>query len=195
MFFKQQKFVMTCSIVILVLLSGMTGAPPPISKSATTPQISISTPSYPVGMDSMDRKQIPYTFKAAGNFAGEITSRVFQFYTQYDEPLSDLLGPYPTRIGLNSLQTSEWNDPVYLPESVVDEARALEEYAIVLKTTFFGVTSSGEDFSADASLLLLLPPASFSKQSPANQAANQPFNLFLQWSSSVGAIDYEYCFD
>ena len=142
MFFNKPKFVMVCSIVILILLSGMTGAPPPRSKSESTPQISISTPSYPVGIDSMDRKQIPYTFKAAGNFSGAITSRVFQFYTQYDEPLSDLLGPYPTRIDLNSLQTSEWNDSVYLPESVVEEARALEEYAIVLKTTFFGVTFS-----------------------------------------------------
>ena len=195
MFFNKRKLFILCSLLILVLLSAMSGAPSVRSRFDGISRIRISTPSYPVGMDSQESKQIPYTFKASGDFSGAITSRVIQFYTQYDEPLSDLFGPYPTKISVNSLQTSEWNEMVYLPESVVENARALEEYAIVLKTTFLGVTSSGADFSAEASLLLLLPPAAFSKHAPANRAANQPFHTTLQWNSSVGAIDYEYCFD
>ncbi|HEX6035154.1 MAG TPA: hypothetical protein VFY83_11990, partial [Anaerolineales bacterium] len=195
MFFHKRTFSIICSILILVLLSGMSGAPPVHSSSDVTPQIRISTPSYPIGMHGKDSQRIPYSFKASGNFSGVITSRVFQFYTQYDEPLSYQFGPYPTNISVNSIQTSEWNELVYLPESVVNKARAMEEYAIVLKTTFFGASSSGEDFSGEASLLLLLPPASFGKSAPANGATNQPLNLFLQWNSTVGAIDYEYCFD
>jgi predicted outer membrane repeat protein len=44
-------------------------------------------------------------------------------------------------------------------------------------------------------LLLLLPPDAFSKSAPINGATGQLTNPSLQWNSSVGAIDYEYCFD
>jgi hypothetical protein len=194
MFFSKQKLSIIGSILILVLLSGMSGTPPEKPGFDATPQVNISTPSYPVGMRSRERKLIPYQL-TAGNISGTITSRTYQFYTQFDVPLSGLLGPDLVSIPVHPLQTSEWKEPVYLPESVVNQAQSLEEYAIVLKTTFTGESATGEDFSAEASLLLLLPPAPFSKTAPANQATNQPISLSLQWNSTVGAIDYEYCFD
>ena len=191
MFFSRQIFLIACSILILVSLSGMSGTPP----VDAGPEIQISTPSYPVGMSSRETKLIPYNLTESGNISGTITSRTYQFYTQFDVPLSDLLGPYPASIPVKPLQISKWKEPVYLPESVVNKARAMEEYAIVLKTTFTGETATGADFNAEASLLLLLNPASFSKSAPANKAIEQPVNPGLDWNASVGAIDYEYCLD
>src|SRR5215208_5686695 len=144
MFFNKPKFSITCSILILVLLSGISGPPPVQSSFDVTPQISITTPSYPIGMNSKDSQRVPYMFKSSGNFSGVITSRVFQFFTQNGDPLSDVLGPYPAKIDVKPRQTGKWNELVDLPESVMNQARALEEYAIVLKTTFSGVLSSGE---------------------------------------------------
>jgi len=195
MFFSKQKVSIIGSLLILVLLSGMSGMPPVKSGFDALPQVKISTPSYPVGVSGGERKLIPYRLTESGDRSGTITSRTYQFYTQFGVPLSDSFGPDPANIPVNPLQTSKWKEPVYLPASVANQARALEEYAIVLKTTYFGVSSTGEDFHAQASLLLLLPPAPFSKTAPANQAANQPTSLSIEWSSTVGAIDYEYCFD
>ncbi len=146
-------------------------------------------------MRSKETKLVPYHLKEMGNASGEILSRTFQFYTQYDVPLSEPMGPFPTNIDVKLQQGNDWNELVYLPESVVKKARSLEEYAIVLKTTFLGKSLSGAEFGAQSSLLLLLPPAAFSKDIPVNQAVAQPTNPSLQWNSSIGAIDYEYCFD
>jgi len=166
-----------------------------IERNTSFPQVSISTPSYPVGMRSKETILVPYHLKEMGNVSGEIISRTLQFYTQYDVPLSEPMGPFPTNISVKSLDTTDWNELVYLPESVFDKARSMEEYAIVLKTTFQGKSQSGAKFNAQASLLLLFPPAPFSKTTPANRAIDQSTNPFLHWRSSIGAIDYEYCFD
>jgi len=159
------------------------------------PQVSISTPSYPIGIKSGETKLVPYGLKETGNASGELTGRSYQYFTQYDIPLSDVMGPFPTRVSIRSSTVTNWNERVYLPQSVVDKARSMDEYAIVLKTTFEGQSSSGAKFNTQASLLLLLPPASFGKNTPANGAVEQPNNSTLQWNSSVGAIDYEYCLD
>jgi hypothetical protein len=39
------------------------------------------------------------------------------------------------------------------------------------------------------------PPAAFDKLSPIDNAFNQPVTLTLDWGSSVGADDYEVCYD
>ncbi|HEX9332110.1 MAG TPA: hypothetical protein VF896_09495, partial [Anaerolineales bacterium] len=195
MFSKNYKPLILKFVLIMVLLGGLFGATPAKASSGAIPQVSISTPSYPIGMNSGESKLIPYSLTEIGNISGEITSRTDRFYTQYDIPLSNLMGPYPTSIKISALQTNTWDEPVTLPESVVNKARSMKEYAIVLKTTFIGKSSSGVEFSAQASLLLLVPPAAFSKVTPTNGAVGQLINLALQWNSSVGAIDYEYCFD
>ena len=171
--------------------------PDPISieRDTSLPQVSISTPSYPIGMRDRETKLIPYRLKAGSDVSGEIISRTLQFYTQYDVPLSEPMGPYPTHITVKSLQTTDWNELVYLPERVVDKARSMEEYAIVLKTTFQGRSQLGATFKAQASLLILFPPGLFSKITPDNRATDQSIHPLLNWKSSLGAIDYEYCFD
>jgi len=166
-----------------------------IERNTSLSQVSISTPSYPIGMRSGETKLIPYSLDEIGNVPGEITSRTLQFYTQYDVPLSETMGPFPTNISIKSLNTTVWNELVYLPKSVANKARSMEDYAIILKTTFTGVSSSGAPFNTQASLLLLLSPSSFSKDIPTNGAVIQSTDPSLQWNSSIGAIDYEYCFD
>ncbi|HLO15511.1 MAG TPA: choice-of-anchor Q domain-containing protein [Anaerolineales bacterium] len=163
--------------------------------SGAVPQIKISTPSYPIGIDSGESKLVTYSFAESGDVSGEITSRIDRFYTQFDVPLSDFMGPYPASIQISQLQTKDWDELVSLPESVVTKARSMKEYAVVLKTTFVGKSASGVAFNTQASLLLLLPPATFSKAAPANGSGGQPARPYLKWNSSVGAIDYEYCFD
>lgn len=166
-----------------------------LRKSGSTPQVSISTPSYPVGIQAGETQSILYQLKEAAHGSGEITSRTYQFFTQYDVPLSEEMGPLPARIHVRAASTTSWNELVYLPQDVVDKMRSRKDYAFVLKTTFEGISDSGEKFSTQASLLLLLPPDSFSKSTPVNGAPNQPTTASLHWDSTVGAIDYEYCFD
>jgi hypothetical protein len=166
-----------------------------IERNTSFPQVSISTPSYPVGMRSKETILVPYRLKEMGNVSGEIISRTLQFYTQYDVLLSEPMGPFPTSISVKSLDTTDWNELVYLPASVFDKARSMEEYAIVLKTTFQGKSQSGATFKAQASLLILFPPGLFSKITPDNRATDQSIHPLLNWKSSLGAIDYEYCFD
>ena len=158
-------------------------------------QVDISTPSHPVGIASRETKLVPYRLKEKGNVSGKITARTYQFFTQYDIPLSEEMGPFKTGIPVRSQQETDWNELVYLPESVAEKAASMDEYAIVLKTTFKGKSSSGAGFAARTSLLLLLPPKSFSKDIPENQAADQSTSPTLQWDASLGAVDYEYCFD
>src|ERR1043165_2939608 len=195
MFFKSRKFMLARFALILALLSGLYGVMPAEANSSMAPQILISTPSSPIGMDSGESKLIPYNFEELGNVSGEITSRTYRFYTQYDEPLSEPMGPYPTRIKVNALQTNHWNELVNLPQSVVTKARLMKKYAVVLKTTFAGKSLSGAGFKTQASLLLLLPPDAFSKAFPSDGSVVPPANQSLHWNSSVGAIDYQYCFD
>src|SRR5215212_2955404 len=164
-------------------------------RNASFSQVSISTPSYPVGMGSGETKLVLYRLEELNNVPGEITSRTLQFYTQYDVPLSEPMGPFPTQISVKSLDTTVWNELVYLPKRVANQARSMEDYAIILKTTFTGVSSSGAPFKTQASLLLLLSPSSFSKATPTHGAVIQSTDPSLQWNSSIGAIDYEYCFD
>jgi hypothetical protein len=38
-------------------------------------------------------------------------------------------------------------------------------------------------------------PGAFNKISPSSGASNQPLSLTLSWSSSSGAVSYEYCYD
>ena len=207
MFFKNRKFNILNFALILALFSGLFGVVPTLasteidlsefssSSSSIVPQLNISTPPNPVGIRSRESKLVKYSLTESGNISGRISSRTYQFFTQYDVPLSEVMGPYPTNINIDPLQTNDWNELVYLPESVAEKARSVQDYAVVLKTTFKGISASGAEFSAQASLLLLLPPANFSKASPANGAAVAPAGQSLQWNSSVGAIDYEYCFD
>jgi hypothetical protein len=159
------------------------------------PQISITAPPNPVGLKSGESKFVTYSLKEMDNVSGEITSRSYQFYTQYGVPLSEPIGPYPAKIRVNPLQTTEWNELVYIPESVVNKARSIKDYAMVLKTTFKGKSLSGAGFSAQASLLLILPPSVFGKVNPANNSLIPASNQSLQWNSSVGTTDYQYCFD
>ena len=207
MLFKNRKSYVLNFALILALLGGLFGVVPTLAStgidasefssnsSSIVPQLNISTPPNPVGIKSRESKLVPYSLIEFANISGRITSRTYQFFTQYDVPLSELMGPYPTNININPLQTNDWNELVYLPESVAENARSIQDYAIVLKTTFMGTSASGAEFSAQASLLLLLPPANFSKASPTNGAGVAPTGQSLQWNSSVGAIDYEYCFD
>jgi predicted outer membrane repeat protein len=195
MFGKKQKFVVLNLIVIMLLLGGLFGVTPARAGSDSIPEVKISTPSYPVGIKGGQSKLVVYSLMESGNVSGTITSRSYRFYTQYDEPLSDTLGPYPTHVKVNALAADEWNELVYLPKAVMEQARSLDQYALVLKTTFLGTSSSGAAFSTDASLLLLLPPAAFSKVAPSNGGVVTAANPSLHWNGSVGAIDYEYCFD
>src|SRR5215203_405537 len=160
--FLTKKFSILCYVLVFVLLSGTPGTTVKASSAAIS-QINVSTPSHPIGMRGMERKLIPYSLTESWGFSGTITARTYQFYTQYEVPLSDLSKPYPASIPVAPQQTSEWNELVYLPGSVVLNARALEEYAIILKTTFLGKLSSGANFQVESSLLILLPPAAFSK--------------------------------
>ena len=40
---------------------------------------------------------------------------------------------------------------------------------------------------------VILPPASFAKSAPANNAKNQPTIVTLKWAASTRATSYEYC--
>ena len=71
----------------------------------------------------------------------------------------------------------------------------MEEYAVVLKASFTGETASHSEFNTQASLLLLLPPANFSKITPEDHGRVSPAHPSLKWEGSIGAVDYEYCFD
>ena len=166
-----------------------------LSKVGSVPQVSISTPSYPIGIQAKETQWIPYQLQETAHGSGEITSRTYQFFTQYGVPLSEKMGPFLARIHVRSANTTVWNERVYLPQHVVDKARSRRDYAFVLKTTFDGMSESGEAFSTESSLLLLLPPDSFSKSTPVNGAQKQPTDASLHWDSTVGAVDYEYCFD
>lgn len=192
---RRQKSFVRSFVLIVMLLGGLLGVKPVGASSSAIPQVVISTPSYPVGINSGENKLVTYSLAESGNVSGTITSRTLRFYTQYDVPLSDFMGPYFTSIKVNALQTNKWEESVYLPKSVVEQARSRKEYAIVLKTTFTGRSSDGATFDTQAALLLLLSPAEFGKVSPANGAVGQPVNSSLHWNGSVGAIDYEYCFD
>jgi hypothetical protein len=166
-----------------------------MEKGTSIPQLTISTPSYPIGMRSTETKLIPYRFQESGSGSGEIVSQTLQFYTQYDVPLSEALGPYPTHVSVGSGQATDWNELVYLPKGVFEKAHAMGEYAIILKTSFQGKAQSGAAFHAQASLLILFPPGLFSKLSPDHRATDRSTSPLLNWRSSLGAIDYEYCFD
>ena len=163
--------------------------------SNIAPTVYISVPPNPIGMEAGESKYIRYDFKEMGNRSGQITGFSYQFYTQYDVPISDQFGPYPIEITINALRSTNWSHLLYLPESVVNSARAIDDYAIVLKTTFMGRSFSEAKFDAEASQLILLSPASFSKASPSNEDIVSSVNQSLQWESSIGAIDYEYCYD
>lgn len=167
----------------------------PSSLEDNPSRIRISAPLIPVGMNPGESKLVPYSIADSDVTSGRITSRTFQFFTQYDVPLSESFGPFPANISINSTGTSDWNELVYLPAAVADRAHAIKDYALVLKTNFDGVSQTGAKFSAEASLLILLPPADFSKASPANGTVVSPGSQSLQWDSSLGAVDYEYCFD
>src|SRR5688572_31214944 len=207
MFFKNRKFHVLNFSLLLVIVGGLLGVVPAQASTAINtsefsstnsglaPQWNISTPLNPVGIKSQESKIVKYSLTESSNVSGRITSRTYQFFTQYDVPLSETMGPYPTSINIKALQTNDWNELVYLPESVANKARSSKDYAIVLKTIFTGKSSSGTDFSAQASLLLLMPPARFSKASPENWTVVETTNQSLEWNGSVGAIDYEYCFD
>ena len=207
MFFKNRKFHVLNFSLLLVIVGGLLGVVPAQASTAINtsefssansglaPQWNISTPLNPVGIKSQESKIVKYSLTESSNVSGRITSRTYQFFTQYDVPLSEAMGPYPTSINIKALQTNDWNELVYLPESVANKARSSKDYAIVLKTIFTGKSSSGTDFSAQASLLLLMPPARFSKASPENWTVVETTNQSLEWNGSVGAIDYEYCFD
>ena len=163
--------------------------------SATFSKVSVETPRYPVGMGSGESRLVPYRISELGHLSGKITSRTYQFFTQYDVPVSESFGPFRANIPLNSAGTTDWNELIYLPKAVAEKAHEIRDYAVVLKTTFKGELNTGREFSAEASLTLLLPPDTFSKASPADAALISPTGLFLQWNSSLGAVDYEYCFD
>ncbi|MGE5776244.1 MAG: DNRLRE domain-containing protein [Chloroflexota bacterium] len=194
MFFKRQKPFIQNFVLTIILLGGLLGVLPVGASSGATPRVTIFTPSYPVGMDRGESRLVSYRLTEAGNISGEFTSRTYRFYTQYDEPLSDLMGPYPTSIKINALQTNEWDERVTLPAPVVDQARSMGQYTLVLKTTFTGKSSSGAGFEAQASLLLLLSPAAFSKNTPT-YGATVSSDPSLRWNGSTGAVDYEYCLD
>ena len=161
-----------------------------VNAPSNNSQISISTPSYLIGMNSKEIKLISYSFTGLGNNSGELTSFTYRFYTQYDEPLSSQVGPYLTKITVNPFQKSDWAELIYLPEKVVENARAIDDYAIVLKTSFEGNSYSGEELNAETSVLLLLPPDTFSKVSPADGTISTSTDQLLHWESSIGAIDY-----
>jgi hypothetical protein len=88
---KQQLFIF--NFVLIMLLGGLFDVMPAKASSKAIPQVDISTPSYPVGMNSRESKLIPYSFTESGNVSGQITSRTIRFYTQYDVPLSEPFGP------------------------------------------------------------------------------------------------------
>jgi hypothetical protein len=212
MFKKNQIRVVARIILMAVIIAGAIGAMPVQAGAKTIggtttgkddwfnpsngiPTVNITTPSYPVGIRNGEMKFVPYQLEETNNASGEITNRTYQFYTQYDVPLSEAIGPFSTLISVDSLRTNGWNEAAYLPRDVVNKARGMDEYALVLKTSYEGISHSGVKFSAQASLLILLPPAEFGKSAPPNEASVSPSNQSLRWNSSVGAIDYEYCFD
>ena len=166
-----------------------------VDESNTFSKVSVQTPHYPVGMGGGESKLVPYSISELPNLSGRITSRTYQFFTQYDVPISESFGPFRVDIPLNSAGTTDWNELVYLPKAVAETAHEIRDYAVVLKTTFKGELNTGREFSAEASLSLLLPPDTFSKANPADAALASPTGLSLQWNSSLGAVDYEYCFD
>ena len=57
------------------------------SDPSSLPQVHVSTPSYPIAIDSRESQLVPFSFAETGNASGRITSQTFRFYTQYDVPL------------------------------------------------------------------------------------------------------------
>ncbi len=57
-------------------------------------------------------------------------------------------------------------------------------------TTYAGAPNGYRSFTTKPA-----PPGAFNKTSPANGATGRPFNVWIAWSSSVGADSYEYCYD
>lgn len=166
-----------------------------VDESDTFSKVGVQTPHYPVGMGGGESKLVPYSISELPNLSGRITSRTYQFFTQYDVPISESFGPFRVDTPLNLAGTTDWNELVYLPKAVAETVHDIRDYVVVLKTTFKGELNTGQKLSAEASLALLLPPDTFSKVSPADAALVSPTGLSLQWNSSLGAVDYEYCFD
>src|SRR5688500_11303633 len=90
---------------VFILLVGLVGTAPVKATSDAEAQISISSPAYPIGMDRGETRFVAYNLTESGDISGEITSRSYRFYTQYDVPLSDWMGPYPVNIPVSAGET------------------------------------------------------------------------------------------
>ena len=84
----------------------MDGSYAPVQENSdklAIPQAQIFTPTYPVGIDGGESKLVEYSVSETGDVSGHMTSRTLQFFTQYDVPLSEPLGPYRTDIQVSAL--------------------------------------------------------------------------------------------
>ncbi len=150
----------------------------------------VSSPAV-VGMTAGEMEYVEYQLTETAGGSGTIDSYVARFYTQDGVALGDPQTFYPAA-AISPYQTSAIGEWVYLPYDVEQNARALGKYAVEYRLTFYG-TSPGGSFSAPATLLVILPPASFSKISPAHLSTNVSTNPTLTWESTLGAAHYEVC--
>ncbi|MCC6500961.1 MAG: hypothetical protein IT313_11910, partial [Anaerolineales bacterium] len=134
---RNRNFAGARIVLMIGLVTGLIGATPGSASADATKAraensgfpVHVQTPSYPVGIASGDTKLVPFSINEAEGISGTITSRTYQFFTQYDVPLSESHGPFRANISINSNGTNGWSELVYLPKTVADKARAIKDYA------------------------------------------------------------------
>jgi hypothetical protein len=162
----------------------------------TDPVVTVST-LLVLGMQPNTSKYVSYQFTETAGGSGYFNIFTYRFYLQDGTPLGSITGPislgYPISIQPNGYNSFAY--PIYLPASVADEARVAGQYAIVLKASFQGKATGDASIAAEASTLVVLSPAPFSKVGPANGSTKQPSSLTLSWNGSLGNYNFEYCVD
>jgi hypothetical protein len=191
------------SLVILLALAVVLAMPQSAQARPITslnmeivPGVSVATQPI-IGMNPNTSRYVGYGFTETAGGSGYFNSFTYRFFMQDDTPLGNINGPinlnYSISIQPNGINSFSY--PIYLPASVANEARAAGQYAIVLKTSFDGNSTGGTPIAAEASTLVVLSPAPFSKVSPTNGASNQRTSPTLHWNASLGSYSFEYCVD
>lgn len=190
----RKRLQVNISIFVLIAASSFTVVQPLQAGSTSIPVVVVSTDPETTNWYPYTYKPILYRLISTNSETGYINSVSSGFYTQSNI----FLGGYSWTglyLEIGSFPTYYFSEYDYLPKKVVDNARALGEYAVLYKSIFEGTSTSGEPFSAEVSILAFLPPASFSKAGPINNSLLQPTNTTLNWDSSLGLYNSEYCID
>jgi hypothetical protein len=191
----RKRLQVNISIFVLIAASSFTLAQPVQADFTSIPVVAVSANPETTNWYPDKYKPILYRLISTNSETGYINSVTSGFYTQSNILLAGYSSWTGVYLDIGPFPVYYFSEYDYLPKEVVDDARALGEYAVLYKSIFEGTSTSGDPFSAEVSILVLLPPAPFSKASPINDSLLQPTNTTLNWNSSLGVYNSEYCID